>query len=88
MHSSEMERLLEHLTTQGQNPELDRLTTAEAWQTWARDRGYRVSLAEARELLDSRSELGEDELEQVAGGWDGTTPPPPEETTTSGSGGG
>jgi len=37
---------------------------------WAADRGYSVTAEELHELAEG--ELSDEELEQVAGGWDGT----------------
>lgn len=44
----------------------------EGWVRLARERGYDLTLDEARGLVSSRRELTDDELEQVAGGWDGS----------------
>ncbi|HYG63184.1 MAG TPA: Nif11-like leader peptide family RiPP precursor [Thermoanaerobaculia bacterium] len=52
-------------------PDLDRMVR------WVAEKGYRVTLAELRQLLDSDRELSDDELEEAAGGEDGWTPPPP-----------
>jgi len=45
----------------------------EAWVRWGLERGYRFSVQEAEGLAASRGELSDDELDMVAGGWDGTT---------------
>jgi hypothetical protein len=75
MHKSELTRLLHKLSADPRGfDELERLEgKPEAWQAWARVRGYDLSLDEARELLLSRQELDDDDLERAAGGWDGTT---------------
>ena len=45
---------------------------AAAWQALASEKGYELSFEEAESLIESYSELGDDELENVAGGWDGS----------------
>ena len=42
----------------------------QAWQKHALARGYRLTLDEISGLSGSYRELDEDEIEQVAGGWD------------------
>lgn len=44
---------------------------AQALMKWALKRGYGLSLQEAQGLASSYEELSDDELENVAGGWDG-----------------
>lgn len=45
---------------------------AEGWVRLAREKGYELTLEEARGLCSGRRELDDDELDEVAGGWDGT----------------
>lgn len=45
----------------------------ESWARRARERGYELTVKEARGLVSSLRELTDDELEEVAGGWDGTS---------------
>lgn len=42
-----------------------------AWKREAAARGYELTMEEARGLSSSYRELSDDELEDVAGGWDG-----------------
>ncbi len=51
----------------------------QGWARLAREKGYEITPDEAGSLLSSRRELSDDELDEVAGGWDGDT--------TGGSGG-
>lgn len=44
---------------------------ATAWCQLAAEKGYELSLDEAEGLISSYGELSDDELENVAGGWDG-----------------
>jgi predicted ribosomally synthesized peptide with nif11-like leader len=53
------------------------------WARLAREKGYEITLEEARGLLQGRRELSDDELDEVAGGWDGDT-----SGGTGGTGGG
>lgn len=62
--------LMEEFTLLGENPE--------AWVELAASKGYELSIEEATGLSTSHRELSDDELENVAGGWD----------TGSGGGGG
>lgn len=43
-----------------------------ALMRWALKRGYGLSLQEAQGLASTYEELSDEELENVAGGWDGT----------------
>ncbi|MFN7963021.1 MAG: Nif11-like leader peptide family RiPP precursor [Thermoanaerobaculia bacterium] len=61
-------RLLEQLSALG----LD----AEAWRAHAASLGFHLTLDEARGLAESTTELSDEELEDVAGGWTGDPPPP------------
>lgn len=47
----------------------------QALAEWAASRGYELTLDEARGLVSSTAELSDDELENVAGGWDEPQPP-------------
>ncbi|MDP9121771.1 MAG: Nif11-like leader peptide family natural product precursor [Acidobacteriota bacterium] len=49
---------------------------------WANGKGYAFTRAEVETFAAASGEISDDDLDQVAGGWTGTTPPPP-----SGSGG-
>jgi predicted ribosomally synthesized peptide with nif11-like leader len=79
MSKTELDRLIADLQKnpqlmaelRGLAPDLDRMIR------WVAEKGYRVTLAELRQLLDSDRELSDDELEDAAGGDDGWTPPPP-----------
>jgi predicted ribosomally synthesized peptide with nif11-like leader len=79
MSKTELDRLIADLQKhprlmaelRGLVPDLDRMVR------WVAEKGYRVTLAELRQLLDSDRELSDDELEEAAGGEDGWTPPPP-----------
>lgn len=42
-----------------------------AWVSLAEKKGYELSKLEAENLIASREQLSDDELENVAGGWDG-----------------
>jgi hypothetical protein len=42
-----------------------------AWRARAAELGHPISPEEAAALLDTHGALSEDELEQVAGGWEG-----------------
>lgn len=44
----------------------------EGWVRLAQVKGYELTLDEARGLASGYRELSDDELEEVAGGWDGT----------------
>lgn len=55
----------------------------EAWHRRAASKGYNLTLEEAGALSSSYRELSDDELEDVAGGWDGSG-----SGSGSGSGGG
>lgn len=57
----------------------------EQWQREASRRGYELTLEEAKGLSASRYELSEEDLEEVAGGWDGSGSGT---STTEGGGGG
>ena len=75
MSMEDLERLMSDLQ---KSPELMQEFRAlgksrEGWVRWGQERGYRFSVEEAEGLAASRGELSDDELEQVAGGWDGTT---------------
>ena len=41
------------------------------WATWAGSKGYAISVTEAENLVDLYNELGDEDLDQVAGGWSG-----------------
>jgi len=41
------------------------------WASWAQSKGYAISLTEAENLVDLYNELGDEDLDQVAGGWSG-----------------
>lgn len=79
MSKTELDRLIADLQKhpgllaelRGLIPDLDRMVR------WVAEKGYRVTLAELRQLLDTDRELSDDELEDAAGGDDGWTPPPP-----------
>lgn len=58
--------LAEEFTSLGDDPE--------AWVRWASAKGYRLSLEEATGLSSSYSELPDEDLEKVAGGWSGDPP--------------
>jgi len=61
----------------GMMDEVSRLEgNPQALVRWAAQRGYQLTPDEAHGLASSVSELSDQELENVAGGWDGTTPPP------------
>jgi predicted ribosomally synthesized peptide with nif11-like leader len=73
MSIEDLERLMRDLRN---DPELMREFQElggdrEAWVRWGRDRGYRFGVDEAEGLVRSRDEMSDDDLEQVAGGWDG-----------------
>jgi len=75
MSMEDLERLMSDLRNE---PELMKELRAlgesrENWVRWAGERGYRFSVQEAEGLATSRGELSDDELDMVAGGWDGTT---------------
>ncbi len=55
--------LSEEFTSLGDNPE--------AWVKLASTRGYELTLEQASSLCSSYTELSDDDLEDVAGGWDG-----------------
>jgi len=79
MSQSEITRLEKDLN---HNPDLARRWAVvapdpAAQARWARGEGYEVT-AEEVALLSGTEELDVEELEKVAGGWDGTTPPPPD----------
>lgn len=44
---------------------------ATAWCQLAAEKGYELTLDEAEGLISSYGELSDDDLENVAGGWDG-----------------
>ena len=79
MSKTELDRLIADLQKhpglmaelRGLIPDLDRMIR------WVAEKGYRVTLAELRQLADLDRELSDDELEEAAGGEDGWTPPPP-----------
>ena len=55
----------------GMADEISRLEgSPQALVRWAAERGYQLTLDEARALASSASELSDEELENVAGGWD------------------
>lgn len=56
----------------------------EEWHRLAVAKGYQLTFEEARGLSSSYEELSDDELEQVAGGWDGTDPTGSGSTGSSG----
>lgn len=56
--------LAEAFTALGDDPE--------GWVRLAREKGYDLTLEEAQGLISSQQELSDDELEEVAGGWDGS----------------
>lgn len=41
------------------------------WTAWAKTKGYTLTVTEAENLSDLYNELGDDQLDQVAGGWSG-----------------
>jgi len=43
---------------------------------WAAEHGYRLTVDEAHGLASTVGELSDEELENVAGGWDEPAPPP------------
>lgn len=55
--------------------ELDRSPTA--WADEARAHGYTLTPQEAVTLMLGHDGLGDEDLEQAAGGWSGGEPPPP-----------
>jgi predicted ribosomally synthesized peptide with nif11-like leader len=61
--------LRDELARQGSEPARQAL--------WARGQGYDVTTEEIAGLAQEE-ELSDDDLEQVAGGWDGVTPPRPD----------
>ena len=72
MSSAELSRFLEDLR---KDPcLLDESRTLrqdpEAALLWAVDRGYHLTLAEIKEILDSDRELSDEDLDQAAGGDD------------------
>jgi len=67
---TELERLRVDLAGDPQlATDLERVNEdAESRARWARERGYEITAAEARELA-ATDELSDDDLEKVAGGW-------------------
>ncbi len=41
------------------------------WAAWAQSKGYAITVMEAENLSDLYNELGDEDLDQVAGGWSG-----------------
>jgi predicted ribosomally synthesized peptide with nif11-like leader len=70
MSSPELNRLLDDLRKDPRllNESRAVLRDSDAALRWASDRGYRLSLRDIRELLDSDRELSDDDLDQAAGG--------------------
>jgi predicted ribosomally synthesized peptide with nif11-like leader len=70
MSSPELSRLLEDLRKDPLllNESRALLRDSESALRWASDRGYRLTLADVKELLDSDRELSDDDLDQAAGG--------------------
>jgi predicted ribosomally synthesized peptide with nif11-like leader len=87
MRSAEFGRLLSDLQTDAKlREEFHRLGgDLEATMRLAAAKGYRLTRAEAGELVRSFEELSDDELDEAAGGAWNDPPPPP--TGTTGSGG-
>lgn len=78
MKGKELRRLLDHLQRDSAaRAELDSLEEKESrFIEWARAKGYSLSETDVRELLESRRDLSDDDLDQVAGGdeaWGGGT---------------
>jgi predicted ribosomally synthesized peptide with nif11-like leader len=76
MSSLELSRLLEDVR---KNPCLkdesrEVLGNPDAALRWTRDKGYDLTPADIRELLDSDRELSDDDLDQAAGGDTWPTP--------------
>lgn len=59
---------------------------AEAWYRHAAGKGYDLTAEEAAGLCSSYLELSDDELEEVAGGWDGSGSGSSGSTGTGGGG--
>jgi|GEM_PF-963084 len=75
MSIEDLERLMSGLRD---DPDLMREFRAlgngrEDWVRWGRQHGFRFTVEEAEPLAASRGELSDDDLEAVAGGWDGGT---------------
>jgi predicted ribosomally synthesized peptide with nif11-like leader len=88
MRSAEFGRLLSDLQADvNLREEFHRLREdLEPTMRLAAAKGYRLTRAEAEELVRSFEELSDDELDEAAGGaWN--DPPPPGTTGTPGSGG-
>jgi predicted ribosomally synthesized peptide with nif11-like leader len=72
MSSAELSRFLDDLRNDPRLLEESRtlLHDSVAALRWTRERGYHLTLADIRELLDSDRELSDDDLDQAAGGDD------------------
>jgi predicted ribosomally synthesized peptide with nif11-like leader len=70
MSSPELNRLLEDLRKDPHllNESRAVLRDSDAALRWASDRGYRLTLKDVAELLDSDRELSDDDLDKAAGG--------------------
>jgi predicted ribosomally synthesized peptide with nif11-like leader len=70
MSSPELNRLLEDLRKDPNllNESRAALRDSDAALRWASDRGYRLTLKDVGELLDSDRELSDDDLDKAAGG--------------------